>query len=57
MFYIRHPKQVGEQRAVAMQVVNQEQSGAVNRYVLIVDPDDAAKKRAALERALKPSQS
>lgn len=54
MFYIRHPKQVGDQRAVAMQVVNQEQSGAVNRYVLIVDPADAAKRRAALERALKP---
>ncbi|WP_317202082.1 hypothetical protein [Janthinobacterium sp.] len=54
MFYIRHPKQVGDQRAVAMQVVNQEQSGAVNRYVLIVDPADAAKRRAALDRMLKP---
>lgn len=37
MFYIRHPKQVGDQRAVAMQVVQQKQALLQDLHVLVVD--------------------
>lgn len=37
MFYILHPKQVGDQRAVAMQVVQQKHALLPDLHVLVVD--------------------
>lgn len=42
MFYIRHPKPVGDGRAVAMQVASRKSYAGVDKYLLIVEPPDAA---------------
>ncbi|MDC8756594.1 hypothetical protein [Janthinobacterium fluminis] len=54
MFYIKHPRPVGDGRAVAMQIANQKQCAAVDKYVLIVEPAAArpAAPRAAPDDAV-----
>ena len=42
MFYIRHPKPVGDGRAVAMQVVSQKSYAGVDKYLLMVERPGAA---------------
>lgn len=47
MFFVRHPKPVVDGRAVAVQVVQQKETQAVSRTVLIVEPPQAPAPAAA----------